>query len=68
MKVGGSCFVGLHCRSPAVNFINIIHSHFSYKFLPKAKMLLEKAAETTFVRKICTFHIDEIDYRKDARS
>ena len=42
---------------PSVNFIKIICAHFSYKSLFKAKTYLEKAVETTFVRK----NVDEID-------
>jgi len=34
---------------PGVNFINIKRANFLYEFFPKAKMLLEKAAKTTFV-------------------
>ncbi len=36
----------MYCRVQAgVNFINIVHANFLYKFLPKAKMSLEKAAK-----------------------
>jgi len=38
-------------RRPVVNFINVIHARFLYEFFDKAKTKLEKAAETTFVRK-----------------
>ena len=38
----------------AVDFINILRAHFSDKSLFKAKTYLEKAAEMTFVQKICT--------------
>ncbi len=54
--------------TPAVNFINIIHAHFLYESLFKAKTYLEKATKMTFVRKICTFNVDEIDTRKDIKT
>jgi hypothetical protein len=43
-----------------VNFINVIRPCFSYEFFAKAKMQLEKAAETTFVRKNFVCNVDEI--------
>ncbi len=50
---------------PVVNFINIKCANFLYKLHFGSSfsiyMYIVKAAETTFVRKICTFNIDEID-------
>jgi len=37
-----------------LDFITVLWVRFSYKFFAKAKTYLEKAAETTFVRKIRT--------------
>ncbi len=31
-------------------------------------MYILKAAKTMFVRKICTFNVDEIDYRRSAKT
>jgi len=51
---------------PGVNFINVICANFLYErcfgsfFLVTCTYLL-KAAETTFVRKICAYNVDEID-------
>jgi len=41
-----------------VNFINIIRGHFSYEFFNKAENVTRKM---TFVRKIRTYNVDEID-------
>jgi len=43
-----------------VNFINFFWARFLYKFLAPSQTQLEK---TTFVQKICTFNVDEIDGR-----
>jgi len=47
------------------NFINVTHANFSYKLCLSSffssYMYVVKAAKTTFVRKICTFNVDEID-------
>ncbi len=49
----------------AVNFINILRTNFSYKYDVLAAfpnyMNIEKAAETTFVRKMRRYNVDEID-------
>jgi len=45
------------------------HQHFTYEFSVQALfqqlfssyMYVEKAAKTTFIRKICTENVDEID-------
>ncbi len=51
-----------------VNFINVLRKHFSYErhfgSFFSSYMYVVKAAKTMFVRKICTFNIDEIDYRR----
>jgi hypothetical protein len=51
--------------TPGVIFINVKRANFSYKrFVSAAFFLLhvhKKTAETTFVRKIRTFNVDEID-------
>jgi len=58
-------------QSAAVDFIAVLPAHFSYEFFAKAKIYLEKAAKTTFVRKICTYekfvrtNVDEIDTRRE---
>ncbi len=45
-----------------VNFINIFCTNMFWQLL-SSYMYVAKAAKTTFVRKICTFNIDEIDNR-----
>ncbi len=52
---------------PGVNFNNVKCANFSYERHFGSFFLVTcivKAAETTFVQKICTFNVDEIDYRK----
>jgi len=53
--------------STGVNFINVLHTNFSYErcfsSFFSSYMYVVKAAETMFVRKICTFNVDEIDTR-----
>ncbi len=48
-----------------VNFINVKHANFLYEryfdSFFSSNMYIVKAAETTFVQKICTFNVDEID-------
>ncbi len=50
---------------PVVNFINIIHTNFSYErhfgSFFYIHVTRKKAAETTFIQKIRTFIVDEID-------
>jgi len=43
---------------PGVNFINSIRAHFSYEISQQSQNVTRK---TTFVRKICTYTVDEID-------
>ncbi len=51
--------------TPAVNFINILHTNFSYKYDISAAfpnyMYVEKAAEMTFLWKMRAYNVDEID-------
>jgi len=51
--------------APGVNFINIFTNEKIRTNVVSAAfttyMQLEKAAETTFIWKICTFNVDEID-------
>jgi len=72
MLLGYGCVKVLVKSTPGVNFINILRENFSYKHcfgsfsLVTCKyfssyMYVEKAAETTFVRKISTENVDEID-------
>ncbi len=63
----------LYCESQALknveNYCSQFHQHFMYEFfvqtlywqLFSSYMYIEKAAELTFVQKICTENIDEID-------
>ncbi len=51
----------------AVNFINILHTNFSYKYdglaaFPKY-MYVDKAAIMMFVQKTRAYNVDEIDTR-----
>jgi len=50
-----------------VNFINILRTNFSYKrrfgSFYNLHVTRKKAAEMTFVQKICVFNVDEIDTR-----
>jgi len=47
-------------KCTGINFIKVFCAHFSYQFLAPSQMKLEK---TTFVRKIRTYNVDEIDGR-----
>ncbi len=51
--------------TPAVNFINVECENFLYERwfwqLFSSYMYVVKAAKMTFVRKICTFNVDEIN-------
>jgi hypothetical protein len=51
--------------TPAANFINILRTNFLYIYDISAAfpnyMYVEKAAEMTFVRKMCAYNVDEID-------
>jgi len=45
------------------------HQHFMYKFFVRTSFFYvhvtrKSCQNATFVRKICTFHFDEIDYRQ----
>jgi len=50
-----------------VNFINVIRKNFLYEChfgsFFSSYVYIENAAETTFVQKICTYNVDEIDSR-----
>ena len=47
---------------PGVNFINIKCANFSYEhWFWQLFSSYMNVAETTFVRKICSFNVDEID-------
>jgi len=52
-----------------VNFINVKNINFMYECCFGSFYYLhvtrKKAAKVTFVRKICVFNVDEIDYRSD---
>ncbi len=48
-------------ESPAVNFINILHTNFSYKSRFLCTCNQRKAAETTFIQKSPADNVDEID-------
>jgi len=52
---------------PGVNFINVKGTNFSYEHcfgsFYYVHVTRKKAAKTTFIRKICSFNIDEIDGR-----
>jgi len=50
---------------PGVNFINVIHTIFLYEccfgsFI-SSYVYVKKAVEMLFIRKICTYNVDEID-------
>jgi hypothetical protein len=52
--------------TPMVNFINFLCTNFTYETLFDSLSLFylrekRKAAEKTFVRKICEFNVEEID-------
>ncbi len=46
---------------PAVNFIAVIHANFLYERCFSTYMYVEKAAKTTFVRKIFPYKVEEIE-------
>jgi len=60
-----SNFVRTYRVCHGVNFINILRTNFSYERcfgrIFYIHVTRKKAAEVTFVRKICTYDVDEID-------
>ncbi len=54
--------------TPGVNFINVIYTNFAYECCLdsffSSYVYVEKAAETMFVQKICSYNVDEIDGRR----